>query len=83
MAGCEAGHKGYAETMTEHDPPPHDERAKEPLGPLTPDDETDAGDSPELHDEISPHDLPVDHPARREAERQAGEEPGGTTAGNS
>jgi hypothetical protein len=52
--------------------PPHDSEAKEPLGPLTPDDETAAGDTPEAHDEISPHDLPLDHPGRSEAERQAG-----------
>jgi hypothetical protein len=82
VAGCEAGHKGYAEAMTEHDPPPHDETADEPLGPLTPDDETPAGDTPEAHDELSPLDLPKDHPAREEAERQSGG-PGGTTEGNS
>ncbi len=69
--------------MTEHEPSPHDEHAREPLGPLTPDDETPAGDTPEAHDELSPHDLPPDHPARHEAERQAGDEPGGTTRGNS
>jgi hypothetical protein len=67
--------------MTEHDPPPHDETAKEPLGPLTPDAETPAGDTPELHDELSPVDLPKDHPGRREAERQSGGI-GGTTEGN-
>ena len=44
-----------------HKPGPHDEDADEPLGPVTPDDETSLGDSPEVHDEISPHDLPVDH----------------------
>ncbi len=61
--------------------PPHDDEAAEPLGPFTPDDETPAGDTPEAHDEISPHDLPKDHPARHEAERQAdGEE--GTTRGD-
>lgn len=61
--------------------PPHDSEADEPLGPLTPDDETPAGDTPEAHDEISPHDLPPDHPGRAEAERRAGGE-GGTTHGN-
>jgi hypothetical protein len=61
-------------------PPPHDSDAKEPLGPITPDDETPAGDTPEAHDEISPHDLPPGHPGREEAEREAGE--GGTTRGN-
>jgi hypothetical protein len=81
VAGCEAAHKGYAEGMTEHDPPPHDDSSKESLGPLTPDDETAAGDTPEAHDELSPVDLPKDHPGRREAERQSGGI-GGTTEGN-
>jgi hypothetical protein len=67
--------------MTKHDPPPHDENAREPLGPFTPDDETPLGDTPEAHDEISPHDLPKDHPGRRAAEEQAGGE-GGTTQGD-
>jgi len=61
--------------------PPHDDDAPEPLGPTTPDGETDLGDTPEAHDEISPHDLPPDHPGRAEAERLAGGE-GGTTGGN-
>jgi hypothetical protein len=61
--------------------PPHDDEAAEPLGPMTPDDETDLGDTPEAHDEISPHDLPQDNPGRAEAERLAGGE-GGTTQGN-
>lgn len=68
--------------MTEHHPAPHDDEASEPLGPLTPDDDTAAGDTPEAHDELSPHDLPKDHPGRAEAERQAGG-PGGTTPGES
>ncbi len=55
--------------------------AKEPLGPLTPDDETALGDTPEAHDELSPHDLPPGHPGRQEAEREAGSG-GGTTRGN-
>jgi hypothetical protein len=59
----------------------HDEHASEPLGPATPDDETPAGDTPEAHDELSPHDLPKSHPGRAEAERQAGGEEG-TTPGN-
>jgi hypothetical protein len=66
--------------MTEHDPSPHDDEASEPLGPLTPDDETPAGDTPEAHDEISPHDLPKGHPGRAEAEEQAGDD--GLTTGN-
>jgi hypothetical protein len=52
--------------------PPHDSEASEPLGPMTPDEETDLGDTPEAHDEITPHDLPLDHPGREEAEREAG-----------
>jgi hypothetical protein len=67
--------------MPEHEPPPHDDSADEPLGPLTPDEETPLGDTPEAHDEISPHDLPQDHPGRKEAERMSGGE-GGTTRGN-
>jgi hypothetical protein len=48
---------------------------------LVGDDTTQAGDTPEVHDEISPHDLPIDHPGRQAAEDQAaGEE--GTTNGN-
>ena len=68
--------------MTDEDEqaPPHDSDAEEPLGPMTPDDETPMGDTPEAHDEISPHDLPPGHPGRDEAEREAG--PGGTTRGN-
>jgi hypothetical protein len=54
----------------------------EPLGPATPDDETPAGDTPEAHDEISPHDLPKDHPGRQEADRLADEGDGETTSGN-
>lgn len=61
--------------------PPHDDESSEPLGPLTPDDETPLGDTPEVHDEISPHDLPPGHPGRAEAERQAGG-PAGTTRGD-
>ncbi len=60
--------------------PPHDSESSEPLGPLTPDDETPLGDTPEAHDEISPHDLPPDHPGRAQAEREAGER--GTTRGD-
>lgn len=65
----------------EHGASPHDENADEPLGPITPDDETDLGDTPEAHDEISPHDLPLDHPGRAEAERLA-PDAGATTRGN-
>jgi hypothetical protein len=65
----------------EHHAPPHDEDAEEPLGPFTPDDETALGDTPEAHDELNPHDLPIGHPGRAAAERQAGGE-FGTTTGN-
>ena len=60
---------------------PHDDEAEEPLGPVTPDDETDLGDTPEAHDEVSPHDLPKDHPGRQKVGELAGGE-GGTTPGN-
>ena len=66
---------------TRHDAPPHDENADEPLGPLTPDDERPLGDTPEAHDEINPHDIPLDNPGRQEAERLAGGREG-TTRGN-
>jgi hypothetical protein len=65
-----------------HSGPPRDRGSHEPLGPVTPDSETPAGDTSEAHDEISPHDLPAGHPGRPEAERLAGDEPGGTTQGN-
>jgi hypothetical protein len=67
--------------MQRQQPGPHDDAADEPLGPVTPDDQTDLGDTPEVHDEISPHDLPVHHPGRAEAERLAQDEDG-TTGGN-
>ena len=50
-----------------------DETEPLPSSHLIPDNETAAGDTPEAHDEINPHDLPVDHPGRLEAERQAGD----------
>src|SRR3954453_10685100 len=39
------------------------------------------GDTPEAHDELSPHDIPLYSPARRAAEHQAGGFTG-TTRGN-
>jgi hypothetical protein len=60
----------------------HDEDAEEPLGPMTPDEDTAMGDTPEAHDEISPHDIPKGNPGRQEAERLAEEEGDGTTRGN-
>ena len=67
-----------AHDETEKQAPPHDSESSEPLGPMTPDDETPLGDTPEAHDEISPHDLPLDHPGREAAERQAGGDEGET-----
>jgi hypothetical protein len=60
--------------------PPHGEDADEPLGPLTPDDETPAGDTPEVHGDITPHDLPRGSEARKAAEEDVGKD--GTTRGN-
>jgi hypothetical protein len=51
-----------------------------PSAHVTPDDATPTGDTPEVHNELSPHDLPPDHPGREAAEEQAGR--GGTTTGN-
>jgi hypothetical protein len=61
---------------------PHGEGGEEPLGPITPDEETELGDTPEVHDGIAPHDLPKDHPGRAEAERQAQEADDGLAEGN-
>jgi hypothetical protein len=52
-----------------------DESEPIPSTHLIPDNETAAGDTPEAHDEINPHDLPPDHPGRQAAEAQAEEEP--------
>ncbi len=60
---------------------PHDGTRREPLGPFTPDDQTPLGDTPEAHDEISPHDLPLGHPGRQAAEQQAARGDG-TTRGD-
>lgn len=51
------------------------------LGPTEQEDDRPLGDTPEAHDEVSPHDLPVGHPGRSAAERQAGGE-SGTTRGH-
>lgn len=75
------GEQGAPPEEGSHEGAPHDQHAEEPLGAFTPDDETPAGDTPEAHDEISPHDLPVDHPGRRRAEQLAGGLEG-TTRGN-
>jgi hypothetical protein len=42
------------------------------------DSERPLGDTPEAHDEVSPHDLPPDHPGREEAEEVAGGSDGTT-----
>jgi len=60
----------------------YEEGADEPLGPMTPDEETSLGDTPEVHDEISPHDIPKGNPGRQEAERLAERNEGGLTRGN-
>jgi hypothetical protein len=52
-----------------------DEDESIPSAHLIPDDTTPAGDTPEAHDEINPHDLPPDHPGRQAAEDQAADEP--------
>jgi hypothetical protein len=57
--------------MTDRHAPPHDSDADEPLGPLTPDDETDAGDTPEVHDAVTVHDFPKGTTTRRAAEDEA------------
>jgi hypothetical protein len=48
-----------------------DETEPFPSTHLIPDDQTAAGDTPEAHDEINPHDLPAGHPGRQAAEQQA------------
>jgi hypothetical protein len=52
-----------------------DETEPLPSSHLIPDNETAAGDTPEAHDEINPHDLPTGHPGREAAEAQAEREP--------
>jgi hypothetical protein len=46
------------------------------------DDGRPLGDTAEAHDEITPHDLPLDHPGRAEAVRQARRSRRGTTRGD-
>ena len=47
---------------------------------MAPSDDRPLGDTDQAHDEISPHDLPKDHPARRATEQAAGDDDG-TTSG--
>jgi hypothetical protein len=70
----EARHDSLEDAMS-------DEEEPLPSAHLIPDNQTPAGDTPEAHDEINPHDLPPDHPGRQEAEAQAGGEEG-TTRGD-
>jgi hypothetical protein len=54
-----------------------DENEPLPSAHLIPDNETAAGDTPEAHDEINPHDIPPGHPGRRAAEEKADAEHAG------
>lgn len=60
---------------------PHDGSEPEPLGPATPDDQSAAGDSPEVHDGVIAADFPPGHPGHQAAEQAAAAE-GGATRGN-
>jgi hypothetical protein len=62
-----------------HDPAAAD--GDDPFPGVGADDRRPLGDTPEAHDELSPHDLPRDHPGRRAAERQA-DALDGTTPGH-
>jgi hypothetical protein len=64
----ESRHGSLDDAMSDEDEPI-------PSAHLIPDDSTPAGDTPEAHDEINPHDLPPDHPGRHAAEDMAGAEP--------
>jgi hypothetical protein len=63
-----AKHDSLEDAMSDEDEPI-------PSTHLIPDNDTGAGDTPEAHDEINPHDLPPDHPGRQAAESEAEEEP--------
>ena len=71
--------KTVPEIAREHDPAAHD--ADDPFPGVGADDARPLGDTPEAHDEITPHDLPPGQPGRHAAERQA-HELGGTTPGH-
>jgi hypothetical protein len=78
--------KGLSTTvMRRHDQDPEqavsDEQEPIPSAHVITDDDTALGDTPEAHKEISPRDLPPDHPGRKEAEAEAGDERG-TTRGD-
>jgi hypothetical protein len=57
------------------------EPADDPFPAIGADAERPLGDTPEVHGDISPHDLPKDHPGRIAAEAQA-QERDGTTPGH-
>src|SRR4051812_1784158 len=58
----------------------HDGTHPEPRGPMTPDEQSAAGDTPEVHDAAIKEDFPPGHPGREAVEAQAG--PGGAARGN-
>jgi hypothetical protein len=60
-------HGSLEHAMSESDDPV-------PATHLIADDETALGDTPEAHDEITPHDLPKSHPGRAEVEERLGDE---------
>jgi len=71
--------------MHRHDDDPGEAIADEdeplPSTHVITDDDTALGDTPEAHNEISPRDLPPDHPGRHAAEAQSGGDQG-TTRGD-
>src|SRR4051794_16759953 len=67
--------RGAAERHASIEDAMSDENEPIPSTHLIPDNETAAGDTPEAHDEINPHDLPAGHPGRPAAEQKAEEEP--------
>jgi hypothetical protein len=48
-----------------------EEDSTDPVPRLSAEESRPLGDTPEAHDEISPHDLPPDHPGRSKAEEMA------------
>jgi hypothetical protein len=79
VATARAKTRATASATPRRDPAAAD--SDDPFAGVGADDSRPLGDTPEAHDEITPRDLPPDHPGRREAERQAGEL-GGTTPGH-
>jgi hypothetical protein len=71
--------KTVPEVARKRDPAADD--PDDPFPGVGADDVRPLGDTPEAHDEITPHDLPAGHPGRHAAERQA-HELGGTTPGH-